>query len=286
MNVRLRHVLHQGPVLAALARGALSALRRRRGSPPEVPGPWLRTLLPPRVRALVADYLRHLGVDPSVYAGTVPPHFFPQWVFPLQAKALEGVTYPMHRVLNGGCRLEVRGPLPLEEPLEVSTRLDGIDDDGRRAVLRLVARSGTREQPSLIEATLFAVVPLRRRPSDGKSKEAARVPVAATELERWQLERRAGLDFATLTGDFNPVHWVRPYARAFGFRDVLLHGFATFARTWEGLRHRHGEVRLLDARFTRPLELPADVGLFIEGSSAWVGPAPGGLAYLEGTYER
>lgn len=285
MSVRLRHVLHQGPVLAALARGAVSSLRRRRDVAPEIPGPWLRATLPPRDRGLVAGYLRHLGVEPAAYPDAVPPHLFPQWVFPLQARALEGIPYPLHKVLNGGCRLEVRGALPLGERLVVATRLDGIDDDGRRAVLRLVARTGTPAQPELIEATLFAVVPLRRRPSGGKAKEAARVSASATEVERWQLDRRAGFEFATLTGDFNPVHWVRPYARAFGFRDVILHGFATFARTWEGLRRGRGGVRVLDARFTRPLVLPADVGLFAEAARVWVGPAPGGLAYLEGTFE-
>ncbi len=290
MSVRLRHVLRQGPVLAAMVRGSLSAVRGRRGpgaTEVEAPGPWLRATVPPRDPELVADYLRHLGVDPSAYPGTVPPHLFPQWVFPLQARVLEGLPYPLHKVLNGGCRLEARGALRLGEPLLVATRLDGIDDDGRRAVLRLVARIGTHAEPDAVEAALFAVVPLRRRPNQdkGRRKEAARVSGAATELERWELRRRAGLDFAMLTGDFNPIHWLRPYARMVGFRDVILHGFATFGRVWEGLRRQGGGLRVLDARFTRPLELPADVGLFVDGSRVWVGPAPGGLAYLEGTYD-
>ena len=60
-------------------------------------------------------------------------------------------------------------------------------------------------------------------------------------LERW-VESRAGLEFAFLTGDFNPVHWVRRYARAAGFASPILHGFAMMARTMESLGRTLGPV--------------------------------------------
>ena len=37
-------------------------------------------------------------------------------------------------------------------------------------------------------------------------------------------------------------------------------------------------------RFTRPLVLPARVGVYVRGDKVWVGDAPGGGAYLEGTF--
>jgi len=84
------------------------------------------------------------------------------------------------------------------------------------------------------------------------------------------------------------VHWIRPYARAFGFRSTILHGFSTFARAYEGLRTaRRLAPRVLDARFTRPLALPAEVGLYVEPETrtVHVGDAPGAPAYLRGTYD-
>ncbi len=301
--VALRHVLQQGPVVAALAKGAAGALRKPSHDAQPTPGPWHRTTVPPRPRALIDDYVRHVGGDLASYRGLVPPHLFPQWVFPLQALALEGVSYPLQKVLNGGCRLEVRAPLPDDRPLEVATRLDAIDDDGRRAVLRFLATTGPADEPEALVVHLNAVVPLASAksssagpksaadpadPAKKSEKERARVPTNAQELARWKLGPRAGLEFAILTGDFNPVHWIRPYARAFGFRSTILHGFSTFARAYEGLRTaRRLAPRVLDARFTRPLALPAEVGLYVEPETrtVHVGDAPGAPAYLRGTYD-
>jgi acyl dehydratase len=121
------------------------------------------------------------------------------------------------------------------------------------------------------------------------------VPEDARELGFWRLRADAGLDFAKLTGDFNPVHWVPAYARAFGFRNCILHGFATMARAMEGL-HRGllsgdtGRIRTLDVQFTSPLVLPARVGLYVahgdDGARrVWVGDGRGGRAQLAGTFE-
>src|SRR5688572_23840617 len=125
---------------------------------------------------------------------------------------------------------------------------------------------------------------------DKKKPEPERVPLDAEELARWKIPSNAGLAFAMLTGDFNPVHWVPPYARAFGFRNTILHGFSTMARAMEGLQRTlfAGSVRairVLDVKFTKPLVLPAKVGLYVKGESLWVGDAPGGPAYLVGTFQ-
>ena len=83
-------------------------------------------------------------------------------------------------------------------------------------------------------------VPLKREDkangkANGKAKDKARVPVDAREIAFFKLGPNAGLDFAKLTGDFNPVHWVPRWAKAFGFRNVILHGFGTMARAIEAL---------------------------------------------------
>ena len=49
-------------------------------------------------------------------------------------------------------------------------------------------------------------------------------------------EDHRSLDFAKLTGDFNPIHWVPAYARASGFRSCILHGFATMSYAMEAIR--------------------------------------------------
>jgi acyl dehydratase len=297
MSLPTRHIRHQRRVMVSLAGTALSALRQRfgRAGALEVPGPELRQRLPAPPADLVRDYIRHVGGDPGAYRGTIPAHMFPQWGFPLAAKTLEGIPYPMMRVLNGGCRLESRAPLPAGEPLEVSARLVDIDDDGRRAVLHQRVITGTAKVPEAVIADLYAIVPLGAGKGGGSKngaakKERARVPASARELAYWRLTSDAGLAFAMLTGDFNPVHWVPPYARAFGFKNPILHGFATMARAIEGLGRglyagAVDRVGVVDVKFTRPLVLPARVGLYVDDRDLWVGDAPGGPAYLTGSFQ-
>jgi hypothetical protein len=300
MGVPNRYILHQGSVLRALGQTAVAAFRQRGGdlpsAPPPLPGPELVETVPPRPRELVRDYVKHVGGDPSAYKRTLPPHLFPQWGFGLAARTLTGIPYPLVKVMNGGCRLEVIADLPIDEPLEVRARLEDIDDDGRRAVLHQRIVTGTREHPEAVVGHLYAIVPLGSGKSNGapkprSSKDKPRVPDDAREVGFFRVRHNAGLEFAKLTGDFNPVHWVPPYARAFGFKDVILHGFATMARAIEGLNrsvfagdvHR---IRVFDCKFTRPLVLPARVGLYVtKNDGVFVGDAPGGPAYLVGSFE-
>lgn len=296
MAVSSKFVLQQGPVISTLASVAAAAVRQRLGhdgeakAAPTVPGPEFTTTIEPRDKDLLRTYIRHVGGDPGAYRGQVPAHFFPQWGFPLASRTLSGVPYPLFKVLNGGCRIEINAPLPAKEPLHARARLEGIDDNGSRAVLHQRVATGTSAEPEAVVAHLYAIVPLGGGGSKGKKRERARVPHDAEELQRWKLRPDAGLDFAKLTGDFNPVHWVGPYARAFGFRNTILHGFSTMARAMEGVQRTlmAGSVRAIksfDVKFIKPLVLPAKVGLYARGNDVWVGDAPGGPAYLEGQFE-
>jgi len=277
-------------MIASLGRTALAAVAPRKKAAVATPGEIFEQTIAVRPRELVRDYIREVGGDPRAYRGQLPPHLFPQWGFPLAAKTLRNVPYPLARVLNGGCRLEINGRLPDDQPLTVRAHLESVDDNGRRAVLVQRVTTGTAADPELVVATLFAIVPLAKR-APGEPREHPRVPADADEIAYWKLRADAGLSFAILTGDFNPVHWSRRYARSFGFRSTILHGFATMARAFEGIAANRfaGDVAALaefDVKFTRPLLLPAQVGLYIKDRSLFVGSAPGGPAFMTGTFRR
>ncbi|HEX4460594.1 MAG TPA: MaoC/PaaZ C-terminal domain-containing protein [Polyangia bacterium] len=304
MSVPLKYVRYQGPVLRGMGEAAFAAFKQRAGwaTPGEVivPGPVHTVTVPPRAPELIGAYARHVGGDPSAYRKIVPAHLFPQWTFPLTGKLVDGLKYPMLAAMNGGCKLTIDQPLPAGEPLQVSGQLVSIDDNGSRAILDQKMITGTRSAPDAITAHLYVFIPLNPKDkktgengngaAKGKPKDKARVPVDARELAYWKLSAEAGLDFAKLTGDFNPVHWVPAWAHAFGFKSTILHGFGTMARAFEGLVRTKfagdvNAIREFDVRFTRPLVLPARVGLYIDGERIWVGDAPGGPAYLEGSFK-
>lgn len=303
MPVSNRHILEQGAALGALGRVALRTFEQQvlgkkpPRAAPTVPGRTIEAHLPPRSAELVRAYVKNVGGDPSAYKNTLPAHFFPQWGFGVASQALEGLPYPMARVLNVGCNLELRAPLPADEPLSVSARLENVDDDGRRAILTTRVVTSTASVKEGLVAEMIAMVPLKRAKGEAKQngapkkeREDARVPDDAQEIGYFDVGGRAGLDFAKLTGDFNPIHWIRPAARAAGFPNVILHGFGTMARAVEGLNRNlfAGDVTRLkkwSCRFTKPLVLPAKAGLYTRGHEVFVGTALGGPAYLVGSYE-
>lgn len=299
MPVSNRHILEQSSSLAALGRVLLTSVEQQvlgkmpKGTP-KVPGPLLEAVYPARSAELVRDYVANVGGNPGAYRNTLPPHMFPQWGFGLAGRALEGVPYKMSRVLNGGCNYEVRAPIPANEPLQVTARLESIDDDGRRAVMQQRLVTSTPSVKEALIADMFAIVPLSSGKKNGGGKEAKkeqpRVPSDAKELAFFDVGAKAGLDFAKLTGDFNPIHWIPAAARASGFPNVILHGFGTMARTIEGLNKNlfGGDVTRIkkwSCRFTKPLVLPAKVSLYVKDNEVFVGAAPGGPAYLVGSFE-
>jgi MaoC like domain len=302
MPVSSRYVLSQGPMLEALAKTAARAITQRfaagGGNAQRVgqPSAELTRTLPAPSDDLLDAYVAHVGGDPRAYRGRVPAHLFPHWVMPVAADTLKDLPYPITRVLNGGCRMQVNQLMPRGEPIEVRAQLTHVDDDGRRAVLTQHVVSGTRSAPDALVVDIYAIVPLSggsKDKSKAKSADKPRVPVQAREILRARLPADAGLSFAKLTGDFNPIHWLPVAAHAAGFRNVILHGFGTLARTCEALNRGlwSGDVSrlsVLDVKFTRPLVLPHSIGFYVSGQPAseiCVGDAPGGPAYMTGRFE-
>ena len=318
----LRHVVHQGPVLAGLGGLLLSAAAQRlprpladalgqttAEAPPSLPGPALTAVVPPRDPGLVADYLRWAGGDPGAWRGRVPHHLFPQWGFGLLPRTLTGLPYPLARALNGGCRVTVHADIPLDAALRLTAQLVAIDDDGRRALLTQRLTTALPDGTPALTAEVQVFVPLDDAPKPGAPKPGtskpggpkvrALVPVEAREVASHRFAADDGFAFACLTGDFNPVHWVAPYGRAAGFGGTILHGFGTLARALEGLTRTlwAGDTRRLtgyEVRFTRPVRLPGKARTFVapaadEAERAgprgfYVGSAPGGPAHMVGSF--
>lgn len=288
----IAHLFRQGPAIGA----TLSLLASRKGQgAPQVPGPLLTETVPARDPTLVADFIRVAGGQPEAWKGHLPPTMFPQWGWPIITRSLKGLPYDLTRAVNAGCSWTVLAPLPDDQPLVLSARLASIDDDGRRALLTVELSTGTAAGEAL-RSTLTAFVPLPRKGEKGEKpakSEPARVPEAAHQLARVSVPAGQGWDFCLVSGDFNPIHWLGPYARMAGFGGTILHGFGTAAIAAErliALRHggRTEALTGMELRFTRPLRLPAELGIFTgepaDGSlPLFAGAEPGAPAVLVGS---
>ena len=294
MSVSWKYLKEHGPVLKSLGSTAIAAAFPGKSASTDVPGPKIELRTAGPSQDLVRAYVRNVGGSPGNYKGVVPPHLFPQWGFGPAARTLRSVPYPLAKVVNGGCRYEVNAAIPISVPLDVSAQLVSIDDNGRRAVLEQRIVTGTPDHPEALVAHLYAICPLPRKKDEPRPPKKAppTVPEDVREVLFGRISASAGLDFAKLTGDFNPIHWVPAYAKVSGFKNTILHGFGTMARAIEALNQNAfagaTPIRGWDCRFTRPLVLPANIGVYVrmsdEGGEVWVGTAPGGAAYMAGTF--
>jgi len=299
MAVSSLHVLRQGPMLVTLGKTAVRALLQqvlpaRPITPVATPGPETMRSFPPPSRRLLDAFVTYLGGDVDAYRDIVPPHFFPQWSLPVAANVTANLPYPIARVLNAGVRLQINAAIPRGEALHVRAQLTNVDDDGRRVILTQRVITSTKSAPNALQAEIFAFVPLKKSAKEDKKTNGEdtrpRVPEGAREVAFYSLPADEGLSFAKLTGDFNPIHWVPAYAKAAGFPNVILHGFGTFARAFEGLTRGlldgdPRKLKLIDVKFVKPLVLPHRVGVYVHDHEVFVGDGTGELAYMTGRFD-
>lgn len=268
MSVSLRHLFRQGAVLKSLLGAATSVLTQKKSSSlPDLPGPWLHDEIEARSPRLVVDYIRWTGGTLGRYEKTLPPHLFPQWGFPLIAQTLQGIPYPLTGVLNQGCKITVHHALPADQPLILKARLESVEEDEKRARLHQRLVTGTHTEPESIVADVYAVVRLKSSGSK-KKRDKPSVPEHAVSIGKRDVNATAGRDFALLTGDFNPIHWIRWAAKLSGFKSTILHGFASLSIAIEQLNgyfesEGHPPWKSIDVRFVRPLVLPNTAQLYI-----------------------
>lgn len=284
-----RHVKDQGAGIGALLHLVGSAATRSiadkgfSGEPP-VLGTSVRqrVALPPL--SLQRDFVSFCGGDPSRYKGFTPPHLFSQWVLPVALRFAERLPYAPLSVVNLGCQLKIHDPLPDRGNVEVQCTLTQLDINEERVKITLGLATLFGKQ-AYLTSELHLLARLAKAKSQSNKRQPVLVPAAARELGRHRLRAEAGLEFAQLTGDFNPIHWSAFYARMVGFRTNILHGFGSLGLAVETLvsARLSGDwkaLRRLDARFLAPLTLPHEVGVFWDNEALSVGDAASGPAYM------
>lgn len=299
MPVSAMHTFRQGRGILSTLKVGVSALSGPGPALGELPGPALTdTVLPPQ-SSLVNDAVRWAGGDPKRYKDTLPPWMFAWWGVPLFARLLADAPYPALKIVNQGFAVDHRAPLPRGQALQLSARIMGVREEPTKIRLHMQLVTGTKDVPEAQIVDLFTVMPQKPPPGTPRKKKRRGPPIVDagwTEVAEWRNGPKAGLDFARLTGDFNPIHWIPMAAKASGFKGCILHGFGIAARGLEHLaRYRWADGMAafagMDARFTAPLTLPGRARLFLGPPSAEddktrgmaIGKSAGGKAFLIGT---
>ena len=92
-----------------------------------------------------------------------------------------------------------------------------------------------------------------------------------TELapKAFKINRQLLIDYASASGDQNPIHQDEAFAKSVGLPDVIAHGMLTMALAGKYLSDISGSQNVIEfsAKFIKPVVVPAgvDVSLIISG---------------------
>jgi len=268
-----------GDMLKALARIGLSGVVKGQ-QPSSNPEQFddIHISLPAPNADLVASYNEwsHKGITPIEKPApaqlsytperTLPVHFFSQFAIAVCVKQLRLTRYPLHRIINQGTGFTQHAPIPLGERLKVVCKMRPITEKNNRARVHQVLQIGTITQPNCWEVDFHTLFILGK--SDGKNRSdngTDQAPPQWQEVGQWQVAPQDGWQFALLTGDFNPIHWVDWLAKKSPFGQKVLHGFGMFARTIATLEAAKAQsIKRTQVRFTGPARLNGQsVSVFI-----------------------
>jgi acyl dehydratase len=122
----------------------------------------------------------------------------------------------------------------------------------------------------------------------GDPKQADSIPSAEGlgAGATWSLPGDLGRRYASVSGDYNPIHVHPLTARLFGFPRAIAHGMWTKARCLAALGRRLPDAYTVDAGFRKPILLPGKVEFASGGGDRGilfgVRDARKGTAHLDG----
>ena len=245
--------------LPSLTGGYLRALFSRK--------PGLRGGTIPRVEALIRGvvpdparveaYRRVCGIAPA----TDLPITYPAVLgAPLHLAILTSPGFPLNAMGIIHCRnvIEQRLPVPSGAPVDVRAWVEGHRDVPSGVEFDLVTEASVDgEAVWSSTTTILSRVP-GRRGGGAKPEEPSWEPARTAT---WCLPPNLGRQYASVSGDYNPIHLHPLTARMLGgFPRPIVHGMWSLARVVGevGTEAPQGPASL-DVEFRRPVYLPSDV---------------------------
>ncbi|MCQ8896397.1 MaoC family dehydratase [Limnobacter humi] len=215
----------------------------------------LEQSIQPMPNALIDSYVQWSGADPERYTAHVPAHFCSHFAMPLLANLGSLAPYNLLALLNQGVRIEILKPVERDRPLHLSGSLMDVSVEPDRVRIHTQVRVLNAQHELSMVIDSYSTVP-QGKPSQRKSNKPTDDATAFTTVGSWSAEFHDGLNFAMLTGDFNPIHTWPAVGRRSRFKTLILHGFGQLARTFECVQNIGYTIVGLDVRWIKPLTLP------------------------------
>ena len=270
VSISPKHTLEQWPAIAGMSGGLLRSF---------IPGAIKSRLIDsekeyfdtvePASSELIDAFIEWSGAPAERYSTHLPPLFFAHYGMNMVARLTSLVPYNMLSVLNQGCRLQINSLIPRDSKIHLRGTLVDCSKDGNRVRIHTRVVVGTEQTPEAMVVDTFAAVMLGKSAKSAGERKTPNFKTVGT----WSADEHEGQRFFYLTGDFNPIHTFWPMAKRSRFGGCILHGFASYARTYETLRNAGYNVSDIDLKFVKPNLLP-NYNLAVQVARKYAGTTP------------
>lgn len=111
---------------------------------------------------------------------------------------------------------------------------------------------------------------LVKRKSQSKSKSSKKHKTATSELSStkhsatWDLSKSLGKKYSNVSGDKNPIHSSKLFAKFMGFKRPIIHGWCSVSQVIKEVNYINENVNEIEVNFNKPIFLPSTVQIDIE----------------------
>jgi hypothetical protein len=204
----------------------------------------------------VAAYARVCGFALRDHLPPTYPHIL---AFPLQMAVMADGSFPFGAVglVHVENTITQHRRIGLDEELRLTVRPTGLEPHPSGRTFSLVTEVWVGRQKAWEEVSTM----LRRGGGDKSAKPSGREDPAdgLASSGEWRLDGDLGRRYAAVSGDRNPIHMHAWTAKPLGFKRAIAHGMWTKARCLAAVESRLPDAFRVDARFRRPIFLPARV---------------------------
>ncbi|MBB3046805.1 hypothetical protein FHR99_001041 [Litorivivens lipolytica] len=185
-------------------------------------------------------------------------------------------------------RIEQRRALRADEPLSLHASISDSREVAAGLEVDIITEARSGDETVWTDLTTV----LKRGKSNGGAGGRKRAPLQEFEhSEAWELDANLGRRYASVSGDYNPIHLFPASAKLLGFKRHIAHGMWSKARCLAALQPQLGsEAFAIDVDFKTPLFLPANVSLQYGESDGGIvfslRNAQGNRPHLNGTLVR
>jgi len=203
----------------------------------------------------LAAYIKVCGLELSGQLPATYPHAL---AFPMHMALMTDQRFPFPAIglVHIENRITQHRPLGASERLSLRVSGRGLEPHPKGRKFSVITEARVGGELVWEEASTY----LRRGSgSGGDGKPAVPRSENLSVASEWQLPGDLGRRYAAVSGDHNPIHLHGLTARLFGYPRPIAHGMCVKARCLGAVAARLPDAFTAEARFRRPVLLPARV---------------------------